>query len=487
MRKAIIQFVSNSLHFAVALEILKQEKDLNNEMHLYIWGTQTKYPGRASVGFETISGFPPRNYRHLIMHANHLTVYKNKMNYDAKWVRKELKILKNQILKYDSMEQLTELNLQGINPCPALINEISTLTKDINFSVVNNDKLIGFLLESYLQVYNATCQLINLSKIEKIYVYNGRFFHERAVWDAAKSLGVEVEIFETIRDRYILMTEGFHNRIHNQKIMIDLWQKSILSEEEKINVGSQFYDELRSKDNPFIIDSKNGFEIDKPFFVYFSSSDDEYIGLGSEWKRNLGNQLNCVKELQRVFDSQNEYKLVIRLHPNLLNKSYKQKYEWSLLKNSISSRIVYADQRISSYDLLDKSMGSITFGSTMGLESAFAKKPTLLLADSNYDLLGVADKANDWKYVIEWIKKGFLLSEDELLKRKNNSCIRGYYLANGGINFKHTQLKQIGFGAWIALYFDKVKVPNINRLAIVRKLKSKWKFFKVIRMVNNGK
>jgi hypothetical protein len=218
LRKAIIQFVSNSLHFAVALEILKQEKDLNSEMHLYIWGTQTKYPGRASVGFETISGFPPRNYRHLIIHANHLTVYKNKMNYDAKWVRKELKILKNQILKYDSMEQLTELNLQGINPCPALINEISTLTKDINFSVVNNDKLIGFLLESYLQVYNATCQLINHSKIEKIYVYNGRFFHERAVWDAAKSLGVEVEIFETIRDRYILMTEGFHNRIHNQKI-----------------------------------------------------------------------------------------------------------------------------------------------------------------------------------------------------------------------------------------------------------------------------
>jgi hypothetical protein len=123
----------------------------------------------------------------------------------------------------------------------------------------------------------------------------------------------------------------------------------------------------------------------------------------------------------------------------------------------------------------------------MGLESAFAEKPSLTLADCAYDLLGVVDKAKTWEEVENWINYGYQISASEKKIRKANSCIRGFFLATAGTNFKYSVLNETGFGSWQALTFNGIKLYSDNFLTYYQKIISRIKFLRIKWMINNGK
>ncbi len=486
MRIAFIQFASSSLHFATSLEILKNVRQHNNEAHYCLWGSRTSYPGRMSVNFESLSGKPPRHYEALIKLAADSVILDNSMNFDDSWVHKTTTLLMKELATLSNLSQLKNLNASGVLPGAALANEITTLTKNRDIDLRLNKKLLEKLVLSYVQVYSATIEYIKLHNLDQIQIYNGRFLHERAVWDAARSRNIDVVLFETTRNRYFQRREGFHNRTKNQVVMLDHWNSSSEPLSQKLEIGAEYFSELRSILNLFQTEQSDNMILKKPYFVYFSSSDDETVGFWEEWTESLGEQIDCVLKLQEMFDTQDKIELIIRLHPNLTNKSKEQKTGWRAIMNTKSSRVIAPEDQVSSYSLLDNSIGTITFGSTIGLESAFALKPSLLIADSGYDLLGVADKANDWKYVSGWVSGGYKLAENELLNRRNNACIRGYFLATGGLNFQYSQLNEKSWGAWDALTFSGAKVSPGKFTEIYRKTVSKIKFYRIVRLINNG-
>jgi hypothetical protein len=328
-----------------------------------------------------------------------------------------------------------------------------------------------FLLNSYLQVYSATSLVLSTRSINKLYLYNGRFLHERAVWDSAKNLGIVCELFETVRDRYVLDSNGFHDRVNNQNKMLKHWINSSLSKQTKIEIGSRYFQNLESNLNKFYEERGKALKTKKEFFVYFSSSNDEYAGLGKNWNKTLGEQVDCIKKLQKIFSYQNKYELVVRIHPNLKNKAPEEINLWRSIRNDRNSRVIREVSNVSSYKLLNDAIGVITFGSTIGLEASFRHKPCLVLADCGYDLLGVCDKASDWVDVLNWLKKGHRKSNKVLINRSINSCIRGYYLATGGEQLLHSHVKQTGgSGAWDATIFCGIKIQDRKIIYFYRKM-----------------
>jgi hypothetical protein len=93
--------------------------------------------------------------------------------------------------------------------------------------------------------------------------------------------------------------------------------------------------------------------------------------------------------------------------------------------------------------------------------------------------LGVVDKAKNWKEVVEWINTGYRINFEEITLRKNNSCIRGYYLETAGKAFKYTKLKQTGYGSWQAIKFLDEKIYSDNYLTYYQRLINKIKFLKI--------
>jgi hypothetical protein len=456
-----------------------------NEVFYCLWGSGTKYPGRMSVEFENLTRKHSNAVVKLIKHAAANVIFTSKIEFDHNWVSTMTIKLSNVISDASNISMLKDIDVLGVKPGAALANEITTLTKNRDIDLNKNIRLVRVLVESYLQIYNAVTRFIIINSIDRIFLFNGRFLHERAVWDAARAQGVKVVLFETTRNRYFLREEGFHSRTNNQKVMLEHWNNSDLNLEARLELGSKYFSELRSRSRPFFMETKKVLKIGKPYFVYFSSSDDEAVGFWDEWNEPLGEQIECVRNLQKIFDGQTKYELIVRLHPNLKNKSDNQKKRWLTIKNSELSRVIGPEEHISSYELLDNSVGSITFGSTIGLESAFALKPSLVIADCGYDLLGVVDKATSWVDVSNWIFKNHKINEEELLHRRNQACIRGFFIATGGIPFKYTTLVDMGLGAWNAAIFDGMRVKSNSIISKYRKLISRIKFKKVVALIND--
>jgi hypothetical protein len=237
--------------------------------------------------------------------------------------------------------------------------------------------------------------------------------------------------------------------------------------------------------NQYNASTKNLEGINFPYFVFFSSSDDEAVGFWEEWNEPLGDQIGCIRKLQDIFDRQGKYRLIVRLHPNLANKSRAVIAEWDKLFNSKSTLIVRAEQEISSYEVLDGAIGVISFGSTIGLEAVFAGKPSVVLADCGYDELGVVDKPLTWIELERWIEEIENIESAILSNRKQMSCVRGFYLATGGNAFVSTDLKEIGWGAWIATGFMGRKFNEPKGLIFFRRGLSKLKFYKIRKIIHN--
>ena len=486
MEIAFFQFASSSIHFAASLEILRKNDSMGNRIFYNIWGAKTKYPGRMSINFESISGKTPRKNLDLIRRASSKTSISEKLVFDSEWVLQKKIGLMKQIDSLKNISEFKSLSFEGINPGPALANEITTITKNRNIELDKINQTLALLVESYLEVYNATQKFLKTNKIDEVVLFNGRFLHERGVWDATRDSKIPILLFETTRNRYFESAKGFHNRSANQKVMLKHWNDSKQRLSDKIDIGSKYFNDLRSNLNQYSSLSDDFGEIKSPYFVFFSSSDDEAVGFWEEWNEPLGDQLACIRKLQDIFDRQEKYRLIIRIHPNLVNKSRAVIAQWDKLLDSKSTLVIRAEQKISSYEVLNGAIGVISFGSTIGLESVFAEKPSAVLADCGYDELGVVDKPLTWIEVERWIQEIDKIEYGVLSDRKQKSCVRGYYLATGGYPFLFTVLKEIGWGAWVATAFMGKKFNEPKGLILLRRGLSKYKFYKVRKIMVNG-
>jgi hypothetical protein len=477
---AFFQFATSSMHFAASLEILNKEFRLGNKTFYSLLGQTTYFPSRMAKMGETLLGKAPRHLKHLIFKADPNVAFKDKIEYDENWVQKHMQEFMKQLNQISTISMLPSLQLDSIKPGAAIANEIITYSKDNNMNLIKTQKLVIFLLRSYLEIYSHTLISIKVDGISRVHIYNGRFLHERASWDAAKRLGCEILIFETTHDRFQQRTEGFHNRVNNQKVMKDLWTNSNLEISKKINESTVWFKEMRSNINPFMVRHPKKFISEKKYFVYFSNSDDEVVGFWDEWTEPLGNQFDVVSKLIEIFSNQNAYDLVIRLHPNLLNKPAAVIKKWQSLKTNHNSVLIKSEEKISSYDLIDNCVGVINFGSTIGIEAAYYEKPVLVLADCKYDELEIADKLFNWAEIESWIKNAEFSPSELISKRKMNSYIFGFYFRACGTRFSNTNLKKTpNQGAWEADEFLGIKIQESNYIHNYRKLISKYKFWKI--------
>jgi hypothetical protein len=483
MNTVFFQFASSPIHQCALFELIHQESLEKNKCFVFLWGKNTYFPSRMSANFQTLFTNAPLQTLKFLRRSSNDVEINFKIKFDQVWVEARYSNLKSQLSKANTLADLQNLEVSGVKPGSALANEIVTLTQDRNLSIRNNRSLILKMIRSYLEIYSATQSEISKNKIDRVLLFNGRFLHERAVWDASKDLNVEILLFETTRNRLHVRALGFHNRINNQKLIIEHWNNSDETIENKITESNIWFEEMNGKRNPFFTDTKVQSKRDKPFLVYFSNSDDEAIGFWDTWSENLGKQIDCVQNLQDIFAKQNKYDLIIRLHPNLLNKTDNEIKSWLNLSQKPNSEFIGPNERISSYELLEKSVGVITFGSTMGIQAAHALKPVLVLADCKYDELGIADKANSWEFVLNWINNLNDFSKDILVSRKEKSHAFGYFVRTGGRSFKYAQLFEKGWGAWGVQSFLGLNYHEYKILERPRTLKLRVKMF-VARVAN---
>jgi hypothetical protein len=282
--------------------------------------------------------------------------------------------------------------------------------------------------------------------------------------------GVEVFLFETTRDRFHLRQNfGFHDRTKNQEIMKILWKEKSkeLGELEMEKIGSRYFVDLESKRNRFFSYETDS-NLKKPSFVFFSNSDDEAVGFWDSWTEPFLDQVEFITRLQSHFETRRKEYLYVRLHPNLALKPIEEQNRWSLLRNTKFSKIIHPNDQVSSYALLKGSRGVISYGSTIGLEAAFHRIPSAILADCWYDELGVANKLASFEDVIKWIESiENNFDATELQNRRRNSMVRGFWLEKSGKSFEHCDMYEISWGAWEVEFFKGKRISRSKLFSVV--------------------
>lgn len=257
-------------------------------------------------------------------------------------------------------------------------------------------------------------------QVTQVAVVNGRFPCQRGAIEASEIAGIpwrsyERGMYEGSLEPYLYCAERYVRaenywyapfpswaRIEKQEAILamDLSPAQIHSQ----NVGDWFMSRRQSGGtNRFAEGWRSDLNHDssKKLAVIFTSSIDEFAELGPSWKE--AEWRDPWEAFEYVIPQllQRNYRVVLRVHPNLVNKSTKTIKETKEALNYLSAKfplleIIGATAKTNSYALLERADLAIVFISTIGLEASQMGIRTICLQSSEYDL--VAD-------VKRWLKK----------------------------------------------------------------------------------
>lgn len=315
----------------------------------------------------------------------------------------------NSMGAYSTIKDIKALQFQGIDIGYGALSTYISATRNRN-PLLDDDFRAFFnqLLKVEIFIAISIGRIINKIQPDVVTIFNGRIHDTRPVYQTAINKGIPLRGVETIVkgqwDWYRRVFENAlpHDIAYHTKAINDAWEQSSLSEKEKVEVARKFYEGRRNKQ--LVRDVKiyvkdqvegmlpEGFDPKRHNICIFNSSDDEFAAIGSDWEDlNLfEDQLKGIKWILQNCKDENIH-FYLRIHPNLRAVAYS--YHTDLYKLSAqfdNCTVIPSDSPVSTYTLMDAVDKVIVFGSSTGVEAAYAGKPVILLSGTFYHPLAVS-------------------------------------------------------------------------------------------------
>ena len=151
----------------------------------------------------------------------------------------------------------------------------------------------------------------------------------------------------------------------------------------------------------------DGWDTSKHNVAVFNSSEDEYTALGGDYDKTLyKNQTEAMTRICESLHDDQDIVIWLRIHPNL------SKVHWSFAEKLLhlerkhsNVRVIPGSSPVSSYGLLDACNTALSFGSTMGVEAVYWRKPSILVGRCVYERLGSVYTPKTHEEVIQLIRQ----------------------------------------------------------------------------------
>jgi hypothetical protein len=299
--------------------------------------------------------------------------------------------------------------------------------------------------QTFLDTYFAASRILNTARVDRVYLYNGRFLQERAVWEVCRILQIPVVFYEKFnpswKNRYFLFENPTHSPSYRSSIMLDFGRNIFSTDIRRYQtVGNTWFEnrmlgktqDYTSKQNNLVQHS-----FTKPFVVFFHSSEDELITTDLQSK-TWGNQISALNSLVEVLEEIGGKNLIIRAHPNLLHKSANEIGLWKSLGARLELEypwITFVDSEsdVSSYQLIMDAESVVTVGSTIGVEAAYWGKKSILMGRAFHEDMGITMNPENKVQLRELIE--LELNNEDLETRKFCALDYAVFHDLGGTQF----------------------------------------------------
>jgi len=172
-------------------------------------------------------------------------------------------------------------------------------------------------------------------------------------------------------------------------------------------------------------------------FTIFTSTETEMSALDGFYKKRIYSSL--VETLTRIVADLEKAGfqgvLLVRMHPNSFGEYETLRHRLEPLLKQGFVHIVPPREDVDTYALLDSADKVLTTYSTVGIEAAYAGKPSISLERSFYDLLGSVYAPKSHEEVIDLLLKP-LKPLDRL-----GAIMYGYYTLTFGKKFRYVTMK----------------------------------------------
>ena len=357
---------------------------------------------------------------------------------------------------FKSIEELKMFKINNVDFGMAVASTLISMVRDSNPDVDQHKNMINKILMMTIGIYDAIEYHLKEIKPDVFYLFNGRFASLRPALRAAQNLNVKTFVHERagVLQRYSLTENTYPHDIEYQKKQIEFYWNNKISRAEKEDIAKGWFAERRmGKDQSWHSFTKSqlkgnlpeDFDGSKTNIAIYISSEDEFEAIEC-WKNPIyKNQTDAINNIINA-DIDENVQFYLRIHPNL--KGLKNTQTRELLKlNAPNLSVIPADAKIDSYELMDACEKVITFGSTMGIESVFWGKTSILIGRSLYEDVEGCYIPKTHDEVIDLINRP--------LDSKPNDAIKyGYWQVVRGELYKYYQPESLGNGTFMKIHLN---------------------------------
>lgn len=342
-----------------------------------------------------------------------------------------------------SVERLTKTTAGEFDVGSATLSSLISQVRDPDIDLNQYRYDLKKFSDGALQVYRVVLDRLKRDRPDRVYVFNGRFAAMRAVLRACQQEGVQCMLHERGCDtqHYQIFTDRLpHVPEVYQARMREHWIQAV-GVRNRNAVGRDWFHSrvLRVEKNwhSFVKQQSkgrlpSGWDPGRHNIVVFSSSEDECEAIGSGWSdRIYQDQAEGVQALaKRLLSIRPDALVTVRIHPNQIGIDNERSRRLASL-DLPNLRMIPPEAEIDSYQLMRVADTVATFGSTIGIESVFWSKPSVLLAPSFYHELAGPIRARDHEHAID------LLSRDLMPATKHEALVYGYWQNTHGFPFRY--------------------------------------------------
>ena len=251
-----------------------------------------------------------------------------------------------------------------------------------------------------IDTYFALSSLLEREEPDLVLIPNGRTSRQEVARKLAEQRNIPFKFYEMGRarpDAYYLGTTQPHDRISSQEELDFL--TSTLSQQEIVSLADDMLAERMSLGSSINTFSKKWVEQavkasstneSKPLAVFFTSSTDEFLSFGPMWNIDSWSEQFEAFDLMIPDLERRGARCVMRVHPNLLDKSHRYVSKTIRSVKELSRRhpeleVIWHTSPVNSYDLVRSSTYVITEHSTIGMEASMMGKPVWVTEAAQWD------------------------------------------------------------------------------------------------------
>ena len=357
---------------------------------------------------------------------------------------------------FSDIDSLKSFTWEGAQIGLSAVSTLITKSGDHGFDTVANRESVDREVRAAIDVFRNFKEVAQRIKADHAVIFNGRFSTSLPAINACDQLGITYSTHDRggTKDHYwhIQGTE-VNDLDYAIREITRKWMST--PETEAMKRGSRFFTDRRTRvEHCWRSFTKRQqreqlppeFDSGQHNIAIFNSSIEETEALRF-WPRQIRIYKDEVDAISRIVESTADDPAIhfyLRIHPNLAGRDNTQLRDLSRLHGRYRNlSLIEAGSPVDTYALMERSAAIVTFGSTLGVESCYWGKPSILIGRALYENEDCAYVPADHDETVR------LIRQRNLSPRPQIGAIRyGLWDLERGTPFRHFQAASLKSGTF---------------------------------------